>query len=291
MLYSVLGFLVLSFNVNAAEDEVEMAVSAQQATDNQSEQADARMLRQASPVAGYQALSVAGQQIDAAYLEQTVGVRHGAIVLFHDQGAQFESLGVITPLRHQLPDYGWSTLTVSLELSLPPNVMLSSTLDGVEAGETGANSDDEPVNGATNTLPPVPNSQRIEATLALLKAKGIERVLFLGHGQGGKIAIDMLASKTLPIAGLILVGVPDIERNDVFLALDIPILDVYGSQDLEGVAKAVKQRKATLKSSLASDYTIREIMGANHEYYGLEAMLQTTVRSWLNGAYVQRIFP
>jgi len=281
MLFSVLSFSSLSLSVRAAEQQADADAPTQDST-----QVDARMLRQASPVLGYQMLSVAGQNIDAAYIEETFGVRHGAIVLFHDQGAQFESPGVITPLRHQLADSGWSTLTVALDLPAEPKVMLSTTLQ-----TEGANVDEQATENATNTLPPVPNRQRVEAALAFLEAKSVERVLFLGQGQGGHLAIDMLATKTFPIAGLMMIGVSELERNDVFTTLDIPILEVYGSQDLDGVEKAIKHRKALMKGELEADHSIREVMGASHDYYGLEPMLITTVRSWLNATYIQRVFP
>jgi hypothetical protein len=47
------------------------------------------MVRQTSPVLGYQALSVAGQDIDSAYREETLGERHGVVVFFHDLGRSF----------------------------------------------------------------------------------------------------------------------------------------------------------------------------------------------------------
>ena len=280
MLYSFLVFLSLSFTVLAVEEGVEGAGPTQTTAESAPQQTDARMVRQASPVLGYETLSVAGQEIDAAYIEETFGVRHGAIVFFHDQGAQLESPGVITPLRHQLADYGWSTLTVSLDLASTPQIMMSPNL-----------ADDKTTTIDTTDLPPVPNSQRVEAAMAFLNAKSIDRIIFLGEGEGGKLALEMLASNTFPIAGLIMVGVSELERNDIFATLEIPILEVYGSRDNEGVERAVKRRKAEMKRNLESDYTIREVMGANHDYYGLEPMLVTTVRSWLNANYIQRIFP
>jgi dienelactone hydrolase len=286
MLYGLLSLSLLPLNVIAAVEDAEMA-----------EQADAvetkpktSMLRQTSPVVGYQALSVAGQAIDATYLEETFGERHGAIVFFHDQGEQFESPGVITPLRHQLAEYGWSTLTLSLDLPFEPKVMLSTSLNSeMTAGEQEI--EEKAPEQTANVLPPVSNSERIEAAWAFLKAKDIDRVVFLGHGKGGDVALEILASKTFSVAGLILVGVTELDSNETFSALEMPILEVYGSQDLDGVKKAIKHRRALMKRDLETDHTIRKVIGANHVYYGLEPMLLMTVRSWLNAKYIKQPFP
>ena len=132
LLYGLLSLSLLPLNVIAAVEDTEMAEQA----DAVETKSKTSMRRQTSPVVGYQALSVAGQAIDATYLEETFGERHGAIVFFHDQGEQFESPGVITPLRHQLAEYGWSTLTLSLDLPFEPKVMLSTSLNSeMTAGE------------------------------------------------------------------------------------------------------------------------------------------------------------
>ena len=299
MLYGLLGLSLLPLYVIAAEGDTENAEQADREATAVEEKPKANMMRQTSPVDGYQALSVAGQSIDATYLEETFGERHGAIVFFHDQGEQFESQGVITPLRHQLTEYGWSTLTLSLDLPFESKVMLSTSLNPeVEAlaeiapdDDTAASKEDAATEEMANILQPVSNSERMEAAWAFLKAKNIERIVFLGHGKGGQVAIDMLASKTFSVAGLILVGVTEFDNNDDFSTLEIPVLDVYGSQDLDGVKKAIKQRKALMKRELETGHTIRKVIGANHVYYGLEPMLLMTVRSWLNAKYIKPVAP
>jgi len=289
-------------SIEAGVDEMDGAAE----TDSKSS-----MMRQISPVAGYQALSVAGQDIDAAYLEESLGERHGAIVLFHDQGEAFESNGVITPLRHQLVEHGWSTLTLTFDLPFEPNVMLSVSLDkeamsaeGDETDDVDASDEEAETQAAEDAsvdvnddvidnsamkadLPPVPNLERIEAALAMLQAKGIKQVIFLGHGNDAEVAIDLLDSQTLPVEGLILVGLSDVDVDDDFKGLKIPVLEVYGTQDLPGVAMAIKQRKSSMKRVAKPNYTIRQILGANHVFYGLEPMLLMTVRSWLKATFIE----
>lgn len=306
MLYGLLGLSLLPLPIIAADDDAEMVEQADSKAAVIGEKAKVSMMRQSNSVMGYQTLSVAGQSIDAAYIEETLGERHGAVVFFHDQGEQFESQGVITPLRHQLAKYGWSTLTLSLDLTVEPKVMLSTslssdmtaeesdveaTVEAAPSGDTATAVEDAAPEKTANVLPPVSNSERIEAAWAFLKAKEVERIIFLGHGKGGDVALEMLASKTFSVAGLMLVGVTELESNDTFSTLEVPVLDIYGSQDIDGVEKAIKQRRALMKRELEADHTIRKVMGANHVYYGLEPMLLMTVRSWLNARYIKPAQP
>ena len=54
-------------------------------------------------------------------------------------------------------------------------------------------------------LPAISNEQRIDAAIALLQAKDIERIIFIGHGAGGNLAVEILDNETTPIQALILV--------------------------------------------------------------------------------------
>jgi hypothetical protein len=136
-------------------------------------------------------------------------------------------------------------------------------------------------------LPPVPNLERVEAALAMLQAEGFERVIFLGYGKGDEMAINMMKSQTLPVEGLILIDMPRINISDDFKALEIPVLEIFASQGLLGVDKAVKQGKAAMKRGAKTNYPVRRTLGANHVFYGLEPMLLMTVKSWLNASFVK----
>lgn len=234
-----------------------------------------------SPVEGYQALSVAGEQIDAAYIEESYGERFGAIVLFHDLGQQFETRDVITPLRHELAQYGWSTLTLTLAYQDDAHVMLSTSID---------NKDQQTVsNGQQQTgkdLPAVSNEQRIEAALAFLEVKEIDRILFLGHGKGGRVAAEVLSQLSIPINGLIFVNTPEVEEQFIE-PLKLPIFDLYGSNALAGIEQAIKKRTVAMKRAENSSYVARDIIGANHAFYGMDSLLVNSIRAWLKKTYLQ----
>lgn len=267
------------------------------------------MIRQVQPIIGFEPLTVAGQDINATFLEETLGEPHGAIVLFHDQGEELESRGIVTPLRHEMLQYGWSTLSLSLDYPYTPNILLAvePETDTSTVDTPATDSKNEPtsteVKPASNSnvaktddankdqptpLPPISNAQRIEAAISFLKAKDIKRIIFLGHGRGGLIAINELATITTPIPALILVGTPALTGMKDFKTFNQPILDIYGDQDLEGVSNAVMERKVVMKRSGNIRYTSREIIGANHVFYGLEPTLVSTVRGWLYATFVKQ---
>ena len=256
-----------------------------------------RMIRQTSKVKGYQALTVVGQEIDAAYIEEVLGERHGAIILLHDKGEKYESHGVITPLRHSLPEYGWSTLTLSFHYPFEANILLSieqenSSEEPMEPAEeqaaTDSPVDESQVETEGAVLPPISNQERIQAALAFLQAKGIKRILFLGHGAGGDMAIELLDTIKTPVSALILVGSTAMPENEIFDKFNFPIFDVYGTSDLAGVPAAIKHREVAMKRVNNSRYQARRIVGADHVFSGLQATLTTTINGWLRTTFVEQ---
>jgi len=287
---------LLPFAVIAADEEGEPVVDEVNNKDSGN-----LMLRQINTVKGFQPLTVAGEEINAAYIEETLGERYGAIVLLHDKGEQFESQGVVTPLRHSLPKYGWSTLTLAFDYPYEPKILLSlkdepdSQVEGSEVEQTEKIAEtpiDETQTAATTgeiaLLPVLSNQDRIQAALAFLQAKNVKRVLFLGHGAGGDLAIELLDTIKTPVSALILVGATVLPENDVFNAFNFPILDVYGANDLAGVPEAIQYRKIVMKKIGNKQYQVRRIEGADHIFLGLDATLTATVSGWLRKVFVEQ---
>lgn len=274
------------------------------------------MMRQTSTVKGYQAIDVAGQTIDASYIEETLGERYGVIVLLHDIGDQFDSTGVITSLRHYLPEYGWSTLTLSLDYPLEVNIFLieddeksaeesdvANTEDKLPSSETTSTDEksdtpsqsevdktesDSKQGGDKTVLPPVSNKQRIGAVMNFLQAKDVKRIVLIGHGLGGDLAIDLLETLTAPISGLVLIGAPSLVEGKISKEFEFPILDLYGDRDLDTVALAVKDRKTLMKRIVNQFYQARRITGADHQFLGLQPTLTATIKGWLRKQFVEQ---
>ena len=310
-----------------AADEPETAANEEQVTDSESAASEGLMIRQETKVPGYLALEVAGQQIDATFTEETLGEQYGVIIMLHDVGEDFDSSGVISSLRRELPEHGWSTLTLALNYPYKPNIFLSgepkeeaSTEDSAAAettdtekvaptGEETEQKDDtsdkksEESEAATDeksdgeaedktdenkALPPVSNQQRVNAALNFIQTQGIEKVLLLGNGEGGDFAIELLESITMPIYGLVLVGTgPLPDDASGFEDFQLPILDVIGERDYVQVQQAAKTRKLIMKRGGNEDYQQRKISGANHQFLGLEPTLSATINGWLIKQYIE----
>ncbi|NQY26497.1 MAG: DUF3530 family protein [Piscirickettsiaceae bacterium] len=249
-------------------------------------------LRIRPDVDGFHLLDVAGIKIEATYLEEILGERHGAIIFFHDRGAQLESQGVITPLRHKMIEYGWSTLTISLDYPEESAILLSGEpdLEPIAEEQTAEMDAEENKNTeALEVLPPISNQQRLDAAVAFLQEKDVKRILFLGHGAGGHVAIDVLSNITDSISALILVGVPglSLRLENAFSPMRQPVFDIYGDNEIDDVVAAVKRRKLMMKRMGSEQYLAREVLGADHVFYGLEESLVKTLRGWLNTTFVE----
>jgi pimeloyl-ACP methyl ester carboxylesterase len=306
-------FLVMLMAVEVlAEGETEPVAITDTATQS-IPATDPRMLRQNSDVVGFQPLTVAGQQIPATYLQETSGEALGIIVFLHDRGQRFENYG-ITPQRHALLDYGWSTLSFELNYTFEPNLFIydpalearEAALAKVAKPETSEDPDAEPAwddpkpkessqvdipdvpdKVENKKLPPVSNEERIEAVMAFIQAKEVERIIFIGHGAGGEKAVELLETIKIPVDALILVGTSELETDKVWETFKFPILDLYGTNDAKAVSLAVKHRKKIMKSIGNTQYETRKIVGADHVFYGLQPQLTSTIRRWLNKLFVE----
>lgn len=260
---------------------------------------DHSMLRQEAVLKGFQPLTVAGQEIDATYLEETLGDNHGVIVFLHDQGDQLEN-EVVTPLRQTFPEYGWSTLTLALYYPYKAKIYLATDEETAQEDEKAEESEKVAAEEETQTtaedksadkpvLPPVANIARMQAALEFVQSKNIKRIIFVGHGAGGDLAIELLEKLTIEVSALVLIGTAQLTTDQVFETLKFPILDIIGSNDDDDVKPAAKHRKKLMKQAGNNHYDLREVTGADHVFYGLQPQLNITLRSWLNKYFVEEV--
>ena len=71
------------------------------------------------------------------------------------------------------------------------------------------------------------------------------------------------------------------ESVEVLAKVRIPILDLYGSEDLEHVLSSVTQRAASGKSRKNLEYLQVRVEAANHFFQGHEDALLRHVIEWL----------
>ncbi len=280
--------LIIHSHTLLAEESADVADSMNSA------ESDTAMLHFQGEIDGFQTFSVADQQIAATFLADQLGENYGAVILLHDAAQGIDSPGVISTLRHQLPQSGWSTLTLELDYPSEPNILLSPSLslDGTVEGDqkpaekpAEAPSEDSSMDKEIK-LPAISNQQRVEAALAFLNAKNIRRIVLLGHGQGGVAAVTLLDVITTPMMGLILVATPELEADAPFETMKQPILDIYGERDDNSIVDAVQHRKLLMKRTDNSNFSERRLAVADHDFTGVESLLMATIRGWLRAQFV-----
>ncbi len=200
----------------------------------------------------------------AIHTEAETDQPKGGVIILHGRGAHPDWVDVVQPLRSELPEFGWETLS----LQMP-----------VAASDAG--------DGAYRAL--VPEAfPRIEAGVRYFKDRGVANILLLGHSLGGRMAVDYVATGGAgEIKALVVVGL-SIHKDENGAALrslekiDLPILDVYGSRDLDAVYKTAKERANAARRAGNTAYRQIEVQGADHFFNGLSNTLVARVRAWID---------
>lgn len=200
----------------------------------------------------------------ALYAESTTPKTRGGIILLHGIGVHPAWPDVIEPLRTELPDHGWATL--SLQMPILPN--------------------EATVKDYVPLLDEAP--ARIQAGIAFLRSKKIKNIAIVAHSLGAAMASAFLADN--PNSGVrafvgIGMGYSDADLrldNSVAIArLKLPVLDIYGSRDLESVRRHAAKRLTAANKSSNKRYTQIKVDGADHFFNGMDNLLVKRVHGWL----------
>jgi len=207
----------------------------------------------------------AGQQAFFALYTPAVGkLQRGGVILLHGLGAHPDWPDAISPLRKNLPETGWTTL--SIQLPIRPN----------EADFA----DYPPLFPAANA--------RISAAIRYLQKQGLSNIVLVGHSLGAAMGAHFLAQKApgseiiRAFVGISMTPAPNTVAHtpDTLAKIELPVLDLYGTQDLRGVLGSSKARAASQVNN--AGYRQLVIAGADHFFRGLDATLVKRVSSWLS---------
>ena len=190
----------------------------------------------------------------------------GAAIVLHGIGVHPNWPEVVYPLRVRLTERGWQTL--SLQMPILRN--------GAEYDEY------KPLFGEI--------APRINAAIAFLKSKGIKNIVIIGHSLGSTMASYYLATNKAPeVSALVAIGVSGTQFSDPALGyfssvtrIKIPILDIYGTDDIEPVLSSATRRAAIARESGNNRYTQVVVKGANHFFSGKDDPLVKQVGDWLD---------
>lgn len=176
------------------------------------------------------------------------------IIIMHGIGIHPDYPTVINPLRVGLAEKGWHTL--SLQLPVLPNEAESK--------------DYEPL---------IPQATpRIKAGIGYLKEQSMNKVAIVAHSLGTWMAGYAIEQGGVEVVTYVAIGM-NVPAIDSVPAIKVPMLDLYGANDLPEVVNNAGKRK----SAASQNKRYQQVMtkGADHFYNGLEAELVKTVDDWL----------
>ncbi len=211
-------------------------------------------------------LKAQGHEFLAIEMESFSSDTDRAAIVVHGIGIHPNWDSVIRPLRVGLTEHGWHTLSVQMPILL--NEAQSHEYEPLLDEVAG----------------------RINAAIEYLSEQGLEDTVIVAHSMGSTMTMRYMDDVAEPaIRALVLIGMqggPEtVHDNAATLAhVTIPVLDLYGSEDLPGVVDFT-DRKATAAAS-AGNENFQQIMveGANHFFEGLDDTLVETVSAWLEDA-------
>lgn len=186
-----------------------------------------------------------------------------AVIVMHGTGIHPDWQQVIQPLRVGLTEHNWNTL--SIQMPILPNE--------AEYPEYAPLYDEV--------------APRINAAIEYLKKNGSEEIVLIGHSQGAAMTAYYLSTSKQDINGFVAIGMAafaDDPRMDSIKALEkinVPVLDIYGDDDLEGIMKSVGARAEAAKKAGNKNYTQVEVAGSNHFFDDKEDELVESVAEWL----------
>lgn len=173
------------------------------------------------------------------------------VIVVHGIGVH-PDWGLISPLRQQLPEAGYATLSVQMPIL-----------------QADAKGDAYPP-----TFPEA--AERLNLAVGFLKGKGYQKVAIVSHSLGSRMSHHFLAGNPdSGVAAWVAIGAPaplDMTK------LNMPVLDLYGQNDLPAVLENASKRAAGLKQTGSTQIVVP---GADHFFNGKEAELLELTRTWL----------
>lgn len=178
------------------------------------------------------------------------------VVLVHGLGMH-PDWSVVHPLRSQLSEQGYATLSVQMPV--------------MAAGVPGEQ--------YTPLFPEA--AARISAAVKFLRDKGHPKVAIVSHSYGARMTNVLLNQPDAPaISAWVSIGIMgEYTRPETLKA---PVLDLYGEHDFPGVLELAARRAEAIRK-LRGSAQIR-VAGADHFFHGMDNELVRNVKLFLDRA-------
>ncbi|MCP4078026.1 MAG: alpha/beta fold hydrolase [Gammaproteobacteria bacterium] len=183
------------------------------------------------------------------------------MIVVHGTGIHPNWDQVVKPVRVEMTTYGWNTLSIQM-----PILHNEATYD-----------DYVPL------YPEVP--ARLKAAEDYLLAQGIKKIVIVAHSQGSTMSAYYLANNDHNVSAFVAIGMQatqkdvDINAATSLQSITIPVLDLYGSDDLPGVLQTVGAKKQAAGHN--KKYQQQLIQGAEHFFDDKNDELIEAITRWL----------
>jgi predicted alpha/beta-hydrolase family hydrolase len=197
-------------------------------------------------------LEAAGRRFLAIW---TPGAKAAAgVIVVHGLGMH-PDWGLINPLRSQLAEQGYATLSVQMP---------------VASKEVRA-----------DRYPPLfpEAAERLRAAVGFLRAKGMKKTAIVSHSMGARMANHFLnRAGDARVDAWVAIGLQGEFTEPA--TLKAPVLDLYGELDQPAVIDGAPARAAVLRNLRGSGQV--QVAGADHFFGGMESELVRRVRLFLD---------
>ncbi len=235
-----------------------------------------------------------GSGVFGGELLQGAGSPKVGVILLHGRGLTPNS-AVTRQLRNSLNHDGYSTLAIENPVPADYNGNGINTDFFDYLGDIGST-------GANYVFPET--YARIRASSAYLQSLGVNQIVLSGFSLGSRLAAAHIArgqqAGDLPIVGLLNVGMygNSIDPYNVVYTLDeitIPVLDIYGDEDVNAVTTAAARVAAYAGASgdylqvaldcpaISSTYSVNDChkLRGNNLKGADDRPLENTARNWM----------
>lgn len=185
-----------------------------------------------------------------------------AVILAHGIGVHPNWPDVIYPLREALLENEITSL--SIQMPILPN--------DAEDSEYG------------NLYPEAPG--RFQSAVDFLKESGYSKIDIVGHSAGARMAEYYLVQEgTDGVNSAVFIGLGSSvgwpQCIEALARLRVPVLDLYGGNDLETVMSTVQDRANSGQKNKSGIYRQIRVQESNHFFQGQEDELKSIVIDWL----------
>ena len=179
-----------------------------------------------------------------------------ALVVVHGIGIH-PDWGMVATLRQRLPDHGYTTLSIQMPI-------LAVTAKPAEY------------------VPHFPEAvERLRIAVDYLKTKGHKRIALVTHSMGTRMSHGYLLQKPKDVIAWAALGAgtgpgPVLTYDGIA----VPVLDLYGANELPPVLQGAAKRKASLKTNPRSRQIV--IPDTDHFFAGREDAMVKAVKDFLD---------